>query len=194
MLLVFTRITNLLLEFFTQKSHKYKCPVNTELVTSIGCHEFTCAHKHARVGSRVKGLNTRVLIENKPFARELVHASIKLEMSCTVAKFTKFILYSKFYAHVYSLYTPYRLLIFVILKYWEIFRGFTVDQIREREKSFEYPPRLQIRCEQIDDTKPLYSSFEESKRSKNREMPIAKFSLIKKVSGESDNLDVSIIS
>ena len=71
-------------------------------------------------------------------------------------------------------------------EYWEIFRGFTVDQIREREESFEYPPRLQIRCEQIDDTKPLYSSFKLSKRSKNREMPIAKFSLIKKVSG--DNL------
>ena len=69
-------------------------------------------------------------------------------------------------------------------EYWEIFRGFTVEQIREREECFEYPPRLQIRCEQIDDTKPLYSSFKVSKRSKDREMLIAKFPLIKKVSGD----------
>ena len=66
--LLFTRITNLLLEFYTRKTHEYKRPVNTracksELVTSIGCPEFACAHKHARVGLRVKGLNMRVLIE-----------------------------------------------------------------------------------------------------------------------------------
>ena len=69
-------------------------------------------------------------------------------------------------------------------EYWEIFRGFTVDQIKEREESFEYPPRLQIKCEQIDDTKPLIFSFEVSKRSKNMKIPIAKFSLVKKVSGD----------
>ena len=70
MLLIFTRITNLLLEFYTRKTHEYKRPVNTracihasELVTSIGCHKFTRAHKHARARSQVKGLNTRVLIE-----------------------------------------------------------------------------------------------------------------------------------
>ena len=37
-------------------------------------------HKHARVRATLD----RVERENKPFARELVHASIKLEMSCTV--------------------------------------------------------------------------------------------------------------
>ena len=68
--LLFTRITNLLLEFYTRKTHEYKRPVNTracmhvsELLTSIGCHEFARTHKHAMAGSPVKGLNTRVLIE-----------------------------------------------------------------------------------------------------------------------------------
>ena len=70
MLLIFTRITKLLLEFYTRKTHEYKRPVYTracihasELVTGIGCHEFARAHKHTRAHSRIKGLNTRVLIE-----------------------------------------------------------------------------------------------------------------------------------
>ena len=72
MFLVFTRITNLLLEFYTRKTHEYKRPVNTracmhasELATSIGCHEFARMHKHARADSRVKGLNMRVLTRKK---------------------------------------------------------------------------------------------------------------------------------
>ena len=70
-------------------------------------------------------------------------------------------------------------------EYWEIFRGFTVEQIKEREESLEYPPRLQIKCEQIDATtcKSLFFSFKISKRSKDREIPIAQFPLIKKVAG-----------
>lgn len=55
--------------------------------------------------------------------------------------------------------------------------------MREREKCFEYPPRLLIKCEQIDDSKPLSSSFVISKRSKNKEIPIAQFSLVNQVSG-----------
>ena len=69
-------------------------------------------------------------------------------------------------------------------EYWKIFHGFTVEQIKEREESFEYPPRLQIKCEQIDDSKSLYSSFEVSKRNNNQDIPIATFSLIRKVAGE----------
>ena len=70
-------------------------------------------------------------------------------------------------------------------KYWEIFQGLTVEQIREREQSFEYPPRLQIKCEQIDYSKSLYSSFEISKRSEDMEKPIdiVTFPLIKKAAG-----------
>ena len=68
-------------------------------------------------------------------------------------------------------------------KYWEIFRGLTVEQIREREESFDYPPRLQIKCEQIDASKPLYSSFEVFKSTKSKEVLIARFSLVKKVTG-----------
>ena len=68
-------------------------------------------------------------------------------------------------------------------EYWEIFDGLTVEQIREREESFEYPPRLQIKCEQIDNSKSLYSSFKISKRSKDKEKPIAQFPLVKKVAG-----------
>ena len=68
-------------------------------------------------------------------------------------------------------------------EYWEIFHGLTVEQIKEREESFEYPPRLQITCEQIDNSKSLYSSFKVSKRSKDKEKPIAQFPLVKKVAG-----------
>lgn len=66
-------------------------------------------------------------------------------------------------------------------EYWKIFHGLTVEEIRERETNFDYPPRLQIQCEQIDTSKPLYSSFEVSKRHKN--MVVAVFPLVKKVTG-----------
>ena len=59
----------------------------------------------------------------------------------------------------------------------------TVEEIREREEQFEYPPRLQIDCQQIDPSKPLSSSFKISKRSKNNEAPIAKILLRKQVAG-----------
>ena len=68
-------------------------------------------------------------------------------------------------------------------KYWEIYRGLTVKQIKERERNFEYPPRLKINCEQMDASKPLCSSFKISKRSKDEEIPIAQFPLVKKVTG-----------
>ena len=58
--------------------------------------------------------------------------------------------------------------------------------MKEREKSFEYPPRLQIRCKQIDVSTPLYFSFKISKRStKNMDnsKEIAQFSLDKEVAG-----------
>ena len=68
-------------------------------------------------------------------------------------------------------------------EYWKIFSGLTIEQIREREESLEYPPRLQIKCEQIDASQPLYCSFKISKKSNSIETPIAKFSLVKKVTG-----------
>ena len=69
-------------------------------------------------------------------------------------------------------------------KYWEIYRGLTVKQIKERERNFEYPPRLKINCEHMDtSTKPLQSRFTISKRSKDKEIPIAQFPLVKKVTG-----------
>ena len=62
-------------------------------------------------------------------------------------------------------------------KYWRIFHGLTVEQIREREELCEYPPRLQIKCKPIDATKPLYFAFMISKRSKSKEIAIAQFLL-----------------
>lgn len=62
-------------------------------------------------------------------------------------------------------------------KYWRIFRGLTIQQIKDREALFEYPPRLQIRCKQVDTTKPLYFTFTISKRSKKKEVHVAQFSL-----------------
>ena len=64
-----------------------------------------------------------------------------------------------------------------------MFHGLTVEQIREREQCFEYPPRLQIKCKQIKPDKPLYSGFKVNKRNKKMEVPIAQFSLIKEVVG-----------
>ena len=64
-------------------------------------------------------------------------------------------------------------------EYWRIFHDLTVKEIRERQERFEYPPRLQIKCKQIDPSKPLYSSFIVSKRSKNKEVTIAQYLLDK---------------
>ena len=58
----------------------------------------------------------------------------------------------------------------------------TTKEIKEKERSFEYPPRLQIQCQKIDVTKPLYSGFEISKRGHNN-VTVAKFSLDKTVAG-----------
>ena len=68
-------------------------------------------------------------------------------------------------------------------KYWRIFHGLTVEQIREREELCEYPPRLQIKCKPFDAAKSLYFSFTVSKRSKNRDIPIAQFLLDKILAG-----------
>ena len=68
-------------------------------------------------------------------------------------------------------------------KYWKIFRGLTIEEIKERENSFDYPPRLQITCEQLDASKPLFSNFQVSKRSKHLERPIVQFPLVKTMSG-----------
>ena len=68
-------------------------------------------------------------------------------------------------------------------EYWRIFRDLTVEEVKEREERFEYPPRLQIKCKQTDASKPLYSSFKVSKRSNNKEVPIAQFLLDKMVAG-----------
>ena len=92
MLLVFTRITNSLLEFYTRKTHEYKCPVNTRAcmhASKLVDEHLFVMHAQAREGTLAsKGIEhvslDRGEQENKPFARELVHASIKLEMSCTV--------------------------------------------------------------------------------------------------------------
>ena len=62
-------------------------------------------------------------------------------------------------------------------KYWRIFYGLTIQQIRDREALFEYPPRLQIKCKQIGTTKPLFFTFTISKKSKKKEIHIAQFSL-----------------
>ena len=70
--------------------------------------------------------------------------------------------------------------------YWLIFRDLTVEEIMEREERFEYPPRLQIKCKQMDACKPLFSSFEISKRNKKlneKIIPIAEFIVNKAVAG-----------
>ena len=68
-------------------------------------------------------------------------------------------------------------------EYWKIFSGLTIEEIREREKCYEYPPRLQIHCKQIDFSKSLSSSFVVSKRNRDKEISITQFSLVKQVSG-----------
>ena len=66
-------------------------------------------------------------------------------------------------------------------EFWKIFDGLTVEERREREESFDYPPRLRIECLQIDATKPLYSNFKVSK--KHNKNVIGEFSLIRQVTG-----------
>ena len=53
--------------------------------------------------------------------------------------------------------------------------------MREREETFDYPPRLRIECVHIDSSKPLYSSFKVSKKHNN--IMIGEFSLVKQVTG-----------
>ena len=64
------------------------CMHTSELMMSIGSSRVH-SRAQAREGTLAsKGIEHASLDrgerENKPFARELVHASIKLEMSCTV--------------------------------------------------------------------------------------------------------------
>ena len=68
-------------------------------------------------------------------------------------------------------------------EYWRIFRDLTVKEIRQRQERFEYPPRLQIKCKQINPSKPLYFSFKVSKRSKNKEVTIAQYLVDKTLPG-----------
>ena len=63
-----------------------------------------------------------------------------------------------------------------------MFHGLTDDERREREKSFDYPPRLRIECIPTGTSKPLYSSFKVSK--KHSEIVIGEFSLTKQVAGK----------
>lgn len=68
-----------------------------------------------------------------------------------------------------------------------MFRGLTTEQIKQREERFQYPPRLQIECEQNKPCEPLHSSFQVYKRYKELSIkapvPIARFLLVKKASG-----------
>ena len=69
-------------------------------------------------------------------------------------------------------------------QYWKIFDGFTIEEMKERERTFDYPPRFQILCKQNDTSKSLFSSFVLSKKNLNEEEEeIAEFSLIKIVTG-----------
>ena len=53
--------------------------------------------------------------------------------------------------------------------------------MREREETFDYPPRLRIECVHIDSSKDLCSSFKVSKKHSND--IVGEFSLVKLVSG-----------
>ena len=64
--------------------------------------------------------------------------------------------------------------------FWRIFQGLNTEEIEKRQSNFDYPPRLQIECVQIDPSKSLYSSFEISKTDSNN---IANFPVIKKAAG-----------
>ena len=67
-------------------------------------------------------------------------------------------------------------------EHWRIFKGLKNKEIKEHEKKFEYPPRLQIECTQLDGSKPLHSSFVVSKKKKSmesREEHIAQFPIKK---------------
>ena len=72
-------------------------------------------------------------------------------------------------------------------KYWRIYS--TVEQMKEREKICEYPPRFQITYEQIDFSESIYFSFViskkyENKETKNKEIKrIGQFPFVKKTTG-----------
>ena len=66
-------------------------------------------------------------------------------------------------------------------EFWKIFKGLTKEEMREREETFDYPPRLRIECVHIDSSKPLCSSFTVSKKHNN--VAIGEFLLVKQVTG-----------
>ena len=68
-------------------------------------------------------------------------------------------------------------------EYWRIYAGLTAKEIKEREESYDYPPRLQIRCYQIDASKALLFSFTISKRTMNSQTNIAQF-VVKKTASK----------
>ena len=69
-------------------------------------------------------------------------------------------------------------------EYWRIFYGLTREQMEEREESCEYPPRLQIECEQVNPAKSLKYILKVSKKSKDTsKVIIAQFTVKKEVTG-----------
>ena len=69
-------------------------------------------------------------------------------------------------------------------KYWRIYS--TVEQMKEREKICEYPPRFQIKYEQIDLSESIYFSFVISKKFENKDKEIKRigqFPFVKKTTG-----------
>ena len=62
-----------------------------------------------------------------------------------------------------------------------MYKGLTKKEMRRREKTFQYPPRLRIECVHIDSSKPLCSSFTVSKI--HNHVVIGEFSLVKQVTG-----------
>ena len=66
--------------------------------------------------------------------------------------------------------------------YWNIFSD--IEQLRECEELFEYPPRLQIIFQHINTSKSLSGSLVISKRNnKNSESVIGQYAVIKEVIG-----------
>ena len=69
-------------------------------------------------------------------------------------------------------------------EYWRIFQGLTAEEMKQREENYEYPPRLQLDCTQLDNSKSLLSSFVVSKKfTAMEEKEVAQFKLNKKVAG-----------
>lgn len=83
---------------------------------------------------------------------------------------------------VYYVNISFQIRFFRDFEYWNIFSGLTPEEIKMRQESFDYPPRLQIECQQIDPSKSLYNKFDLYKRYPNQ--VIAEFSLVKKVTGK----------